>query len=141
MAKFEVKGFDELAKQFSDIGEGAEKAAKNGVYKAASVVANAWRAELKNAIVGPYTGDLYASFGITPIQDKNGVINARIGFDGYDRKGVPNALKANALNSGTSRGQKPTGFAKKAISKSKAKAKQAMSDGFDEKLKELIGGE
>ena len=53
-----------------------------------------------------------------PLQDKNGNTNVKVGFAGYDRKGTPNALKARAMESGTSTQPKKP-FLRPAINKMK----------------------
>ena len=75
------------------------------VYAGAKVVADEIKGGLQWATGESEhsTGDLLDSLGIAPIDtDNRGNINTKVGFDGYDRKGVPNQLKARAMESGTS---------------------------------------
>ena len=86
------------------------------------------------------TGDLAESFGVTPItMDENGDWNAKIGFDGYDRDGVPNQLKARAIESGTSRLIKRP-FVRPAVNATRAKAQAEMKRVIDEEIKKTMGG-
>ena len=81
------------------------------------------------------TGDLLDSLGTTPVGvDKNGVYNAKVGFSGYDRKGVPNALKARAMESGTSRQPKKP-FVRPAVNRAKKRVLEEMGRSIDMDLK------
>jgi HK97 gp10 family phage protein len=81
------------------------------------------------------TGDLLDSFGIAPPgPDKNGNTNTKIGFEGYDSKGTPNALKARAMESGTSSLRKRP-FVRPAVNKMKGKAIDAMGKKLDDEMK------
>ena len=101
--------------------------AKKAIYQGAKVVAD----KISSGIPKD-TGDLEKSFGITPIErDKDGNWNAKIGFDGYDSKGVPNQLKARAIESGTSKIQKRP-FVRPAVNATKTKAVEAMKKIIDE---------
>jgi len=59
--------------------------------------------------------------------------NTKIGFDGYDRKGVPNALKARAMESGTST-QPKRPFVRPAVNRVKKKAIEEMGKTLDIEL-------
>lgn len=66
-----------------------------------------------NGITQEQKDGLLSSFGFAKMQDDGGFINTKCGFDGYNSvktqkypHGQPNALIANAVNSGTSRRQK-----------------------------------
>lgn len=157
---FEVYGFDELAAQFAAVGEAAKPAAIKAVYKAAGVGADAIRKSI-NALPNDSFGHnkyqtgvsdaqkkaLLDGLGITPIGDVNGVINARVGFSGYMKgyptkkypNGLPIPLLANAVESG-SEWRAGHGFVRKAVTSSKAKALQSMSDEFDKEIKKITGG-
>lgn len=84
---------------------------------------------------------LQESMGIASIQeDRNGFVNVKIGFDGYNKvktkrypNGQPNALIARAINSGTSFRTK-TRFVDLAVKKSKNEAIKAMDDSINEDI-------
>lgn len=114
-----VTGIDEEIARLEQMGRKAMPVFREAVYVGAGIVADEVRNRLernlrdrRTAALHPNgriekstepTGDLLDSLGITPVGvDKDGVINAKIGFSGYDRKGVPNQLKARAMESGTS---------------------------------------
>jgi len=151
MAKMTIYGFDELAQKLDKLGNNSINIAKKAVMAAAVPVANEVRKNLIANIKDPgyvgkgdnpwgtkaitSTGDLLESFGITPPDvDKNGYVNTKVGFAGYDRKGVPNALKARAMESGTSTLKKRP-FMRPAINKTRKKALSEMGRVIDEEIK------
>jgi HK97 gp10 family phage protein len=81
------------------------------------------------------------SLGITPIRrDSEGDWSAKIGFDGYDKKGVPNQLKARVMESGSSK-QKKKPFIRPAVNQVKQKATDEMERIVIEETKKIIGGD
>ncbi len=153
MARMVIKGLDEYALKLSKLGAASDKIAKKVVMAGASPVADEIRKNLIANLRDPEyagkgspegfgrakqtisTGDLIESFGIAPpAVDKNGNTNTKIGFSGYDRKGVPNALKARAMESGTSKLKKRP-FVRPAVIKTKKKAIEAMGDELDNQIK------
>ena len=116
MATISFKKGDDYALK-SRLAAQSDEVAKKAIYQGAKVVAD----KISSGIPKD-TGDLEKSFGITPIErDKDGNWNAKIGFDGYDSKGVPNQLKARAIESGTSKIQKRP-FVRPAVNATKTKA-------------------
>lgn len=143
MARMTFKAGDEYAVKLSKLAAGSDAIAKKAIYQGAKIVADRTRLELRRVISqtknSKSTGDLEASLGITPIQrDENGW-NAKIGFDGYDRKGVPNALKARVLESGSSR-QPKRPFVRPAVNATKQKAIEVMNQTVDEEIRKTMGG-
>ncbi len=115
-----------------------EEVAKKAVYEGASIVANEIRNNLENVVSDEATGELLNSLGISPIQrDKVGNFNAKVGFSGYDFKGVPNQLKARVLESGSSK-QKKRPFVRPAISNTKSRVEKAMYRVVDEAVKKIM---
>ena len=90
---------------------------------------------------------LLESLGIAPVDvDRNGFINVKIGFDGYNKvktkkypNGQPNALIARAINSGTSFREK-TRFMDIAVKETKAEAIKAMDESINEDIAEIFEG-
>ena len=154
MAKMTMNGFTELEDKIAKLGTNADGIAKKVVRAGANPVADEIRKNLEANIKDPSfvgkkgmgnmglkgnygkaTGDLLDSLGISPAKiDRNGNINCKVGFEGYDRKGVPNALKARAMESGTSTLRKRP-FIRPAINKTRQKALDEMSARFDEEIK------
>lgn len=152
MAKMTIKSSDEYAKKLSQFGKDSQEVAKRVVMAGANPVADEIRKNLSENLYDPsyvgtgdggifggkrykFTGDLLASFGIAPPSaDGNGNTNTKIGFEGYDRNGVPNALKARAMESGTSMLKKRP-FVRPAVTKMKKKAIEEMGKKLDAELK------
>lgn len=109
----------------TDEGYGTEEAPKSGL-KAAQ------KAGMKK------------SLGIAKMQDRNGFRNVKIGFDGYNTiktkrwpKGQPNQMVARSIERGTSF-LKATPFMKRAVSRAKKPATEAMSEAFIAAMKEYM---
>lgn len=138
MAKFKFEGMDEYITTLGRIGaKQAEKIIKYAVYPGAGLVADAIRSAIEPEHVD--SGDLASSLTLATMRNDNGYINTKIMFDGYDSKGVPNAIKAAALESGTSRGQRGTHFISKAVKSVESRAVEAMSNALDEKIGQIMG--
>lgn len=154
MAKMSINAGEELINRISNLGKNTDKICRQVLKAGANPVADAVRKNLEANIKDPSyagtgtggafgvkknygksSGDLLNALGISPASiDKNGNMNVKIGFAGYDRKGVPNALKARAMESGTSKLRKRP-FVRPAVNKTRQKAKDAMSEKFDELAK------
>lgn len=140
MAKMTIKGTDQLELQLSKLGNMSTKIAKDVVMAGAQPVADEIRKGLQANLQGSkYSkGDLLGSLGITPPGvDSQGNVNVKIGFDGYDSKGVANQLKARVMESGTSKIKKRP-FVRPAVNKSKKRALEAMQKKFDEEIEIII---
>lgn len=153
MARMTVKAPNEISKRLSSLGSNIDKIGKKVVIAGAAPVADEIRKNLEanlkdpayagKGVVGDFgrvkqsesTGDLLNSLGIAPASvDKIGIINTKVGFSGYDRKGIPNALKARAMESGTSHLKKRP-FVRPAVNKSRNKCLKAMEETFNEEVK------
>lgn len=87
---------------------------------------------------------LLNSLGISPSRENKGIIDVKIGFDGYNSqktkkypKGQPNWLIAYGVEKGTSWLEK-TPFMAPAVRNKKAAAEKAMSDALDAAIKQII---
>lgn len=137
MAKMSVSGLDEYIDKLSKLGSKMPEVAKRAVQAGVNPLADEVRKQLEKNLQGSKysTGDLLDSLGVTPVGvDKNGVYNAKVGFSGYDRKGVPNALKARAMESGTSRQPKKP-FMRPAVNRAKKRVLEEMGRSIDMDLK------
>lgn len=138
LARMTIMAGEEYALKLSRLAEASEETAKKAVYAGAGVVADEIRTKLGGVLSKDATGALQASLGITPIdRDSDGVWNAKIGFDGYDKKGVPNQLKARAMESGTSTQPKHP-FVRPAVNASRQKAEAEMARVVDEEIKKQM---
>lgn len=135
MARMTFKAGDEYALMLSRLEAGSDEIAKKAIYQGAKIVADKIKANIPKD-----TGDLAESFGITKIDvDSDGDWNAKLGFDGYDRDGVPNQLKARAIESGTSR-QPKRPFVRPAVNATKKQAQDEMARVIEEETKKIMGG-
>jgi len=128
---------DEFALALSRLATQSGEIAKKAIYEGAKVVADKIKSNLEGVLSPEATGDMLASFGVTPIErDSDGNWNAKIGFDGYDSKGVANQLKARTLESGSSQQQKKP-FVRPAINATKKSAVEKMGQVIDEEIRRL----
>lgn len=137
LARFAFKAGDDYALKLSRLATESDKIAKKAIYEGAKIVANQIKENLEGILSEDATGDLVDSFGITPIaKDDAGNWNAKIGFDGYDREGTPNQLKARALESGTSNQDKRP-FIRPAINKTRRHVIKKMGEVIEDEIKKL----
>lgn len=133
-AKFTYSGFDDYfgkLKTFS-AGSRVESIAKAGLYDGADVMADA----IKEAVPVD-DGDLKASLFIQRFRNVDGTISTEIGFAGYDHDGVPNQMKANILESGTSTRPKHP-FIRPTFNKVKAQAQEAIAKKCQEEIDKIM---
>lgn len=145
MAKFAFKAGDDYALKLSRLAAKSKPIAEKAIYAAAGIVADKMRENLQGVLSGNETGELMDSLGITPIkEDRDGNYNAKVGFDGYGSKrtkkypkGIPNQLKARALESGTSF-QPKRPFVRPAIKATKKNAQEEMERIIDQETKKIM---
>lgn len=128
---------DDFALKLSQFATQSDEIAKKAIFEGAKIVADKVKSNLEG-VLSPYaTGDLVASFGVTPIEkDASGNWNAKIGFDGYGTDGVANQLKARVLESGSSKQQKRP-FVRPAVNATKKQVVDKMGQVIDEEIKKL----
>lgn len=137
MARTTFKAGDDFALKLSRLSTESDRIAKQAIYAGAKVVADEIKSNLEGVLSPEATGELVDSFGITPIsQDRDGNWNAKLGFDGYDRNGIPNQLKARALESGTSKQPKHP-FVRPAVNRTRKTAQAEMARIIDEEINKL----
>lgn len=137
MARMSIKTGDDYMKKLATLGKVSVEISKKVVLAGAHPIADEIKDNLKkNLEDSKYSkGDLIDSFGIAPPDvDKHGNTNTKIGFEGYDSKGVPNALKARAMESGTST-QKKKPFVRPALNKTKGEAILNMRKEYEKQIK------
>lgn len=159
--KFKAEGFDEYIKQLDKIGKKAEGQIKRAVYDGAKVYGEACISAINalpthedghymtggvsiTGVTAKQKQGLIEGFGFAKMENKGGFWHTKAGFDGYNSvktkrfpNGQPNALIANAVNSGTSRRPK-TNFVGNAIRASQSGVIFAMSARFDADMENLI---
>lgn len=154
MATMKWSGIDEYLAKLERIKDPREEI-EEAVYKGASVVADAMRAQINALPVkNQYTPEGERASGITSVQKKGlqdgfGVAkirkdgdfyNAKLGFDGYNGQktkkypqGQPNSVIARSVCSGTSF-RAANDFVGRATRSTKAQAEKAIKDTFEEAL-------
>ncbi len=136
----QVMAPDSLLAQLENLGAGFEDMAKEAVTAGAGILADEVRKNLERNLAGSdySTGDLLDALGVAPARaNPDGTVDAKVGFDqpGYDRKGVPNILKARVMESGSSKQQKCP-FFRPAYNAAKGQVVAAMQQKISEKMKE-----
>lgn len=165
MAKIDFTGIDEYARVLDAIGKESEELIKSAVYKGAALVADEIKKELKNlpieegenglAPIGTaekkLTGvtrrqksDLIDSFGLAPIENRDGYVQTKAGVDGYGSiktanypKGVPNVMLMRSIESGTTFREKTPIF-RKTTNKARKRAQEEMEKEIENGLKEKM---
>lgn len=152
-----IKAGEDWMVRLAKLGEGSGEIAKKALYEASGIVADQIRKNLEDNISSRQsaakrggvplkkqgekrTGDLVQSLGITPMKiDKTGLINVKIGFDGYDSRGIPNQLKARVMESGSST-IAPRPFVAPAVKATKKAAQEAMDRVINEEIEKIMKG-
>lgn len=135
MATFKFEGTDEYIHKITILHEKSANTLKGAVYEGAAVIADVVKAALHEH---DRTGDLASSMALVAMRNDNGFINTKINFADYDRNGVPNAVKAAALESGTSRGQPKLRVISKAANGAKERAEAVMAAKVDEMISKIM---
>ena len=134
MATVKFGGIDKYILRLNTFSARSRATVKMAVYDGAAVVADGVRKELRKH---RRTGALEESLYLAPMKDDNGFIYTEIGFAGTDARGVPNALKANVLEHGSSK-QRKTPVVAPAVRACKAAAIAAMQKRFDAEAETII---
>lgn len=139
MARVTMYAGEDYALKLSKMATNSEEIAKKAIYEGSKIVADKIKSNLEGVLSPEATGELVKSFGVTPIsKNKDGDWNAKIGFDGYDKKGVANQLKARVMESGTSTRKKHP-FVRPAVNATKKRVVQKMGEVIDEELRKIGG--
>ena len=128
------------------------------VYDGAAIVADAVKAEIQALPVddshdkkpkkdGPskeVKDALLEHMGVAPLQDENGFLNVKVGFDGYAGaatpkypNGKPVPMLARAVQSGTSF-MEGHAFVKDAVRKSRKKSEAAMKKRVEQEIEKIM---
>lgn len=137
MAKITFDGLEEYIELLEKMEVKRNSIIKPAVYDGAAIVVKEVKENLRR-VVGPgNTGDLERSIGLATMQDQDGFVHTKLGFDGYDRNHHPNIVKARALESGTSKQQK-TPFIRPAVNKCKDEVVEKMAATVDKQIKKIM---
>lgn len=164
MARISFKGVEDYAEALKKLeftaqgGEMLEKAAKAGGAPVADEIRRRLRVlpeekfqrlpkgETATVVSAHQKEDLLDSLGVTPPQrDRKGFVNVKVGFDGYGSfptraypEGVPNALLARAVESGSSV-RKKTPFVRPAVQATRKEAVDEMDKAIRQELEKIFG--
>ena len=156
MATWKFVGLDELVAEYNRVLNGEKDYIGKAVGAGAGIVADAVKTEIRGLPVNnQYNSGVITSvqkkglidgFGIARLQDDNGYLNVKLGFDGYNGQktkkypnGQPNSVIARSVNSGSSF-RKKNPFVDRATRANKAKCEQVMERTINDEITKLIGG-
>ena len=151
MANIKLKGFEDYERIIQNLEQNTEDIVASSIYEGAKVVADAVKIQINGIRSdGPSEYEkrrrliqirgLKESMGISPMRNDNGFINVKIGFDGYNELGQPNAMIARVFESGTSFSSKQP-FFKRAINQSRKACETKMKLEIDKQIKAITEGE
>lgn len=152
MARSKVVGIDSFVSTLENLGADVEGISKQCVYKGAELIADGIRDAI-GGIPGRDNGGragvtdieregLLEGLGVSTMQSSGGVIDNKIGFDGYNGyktskypNGHPNSMVARSIESGTSFLRK-TPFIAPTVRRLRASVQEAMQAELDEQIKQ-----
>mgnify|MGYP003571258222 CR=1 FL=1 len=132
MATIQFRGIEKYQAAIKKLGTKTEAMCKYAIYDPAGMLLE----EIKRATPID-TGDLRDSLCTTPMKNKDGFIYEQLDFSGYDRKGVPNKLKARSIESGTRTIRKHP-FVRPTVRRFKKLAEFMMEKAIDEYLAQFM---
>jgi hypothetical protein len=159
MAKLQFKGLEEYEAQLLKLRGLTEQMIGEAIYEGAAIVAD----EVKKGIESIPIDDRYAAggtmlhgitqeqkqglldgFGIASMQNENGYLHVKLGFNGYNSmrtknfpNGQPNSMIARSVNSGSSFRQRIP-FVDNAVNSAKSRAEEKMKQKLDEAIEKAI---
>lgn len=155
MAKIEFKGIDEYASFLEELWKDERAIIEAAVYEGAGIVADEIKKGLKGIPVDegigtaehPISGvsrrqkaDIINEFGLAPVENKDGFVNTKAGFDGYGSiktkkypKGQPIAMLVRSVESGTSF-RKKTPVIRPAVNRARKKAQETMQKTIENEI-------
>lgn len=159
MANMKWAGLEEYERQLHQLEDISRECIGEAIYDGAGIIADAVReginaipidngfakeGEMLNGINQLQKDGLLEGFGIAPLQDENGYLHVKLGFNGYNAiktkafpNGQPNSMIARSVNTGSSfRARIP--FVDNAVTANKAAAEDAMKKRFDKALSEAL---
>lgn len=139
MATIKFDGLKEYEAKLSMLSKNLRPICGRVTYEGAKVVADEVRKEMEKLPeeTGVTKRGLQKGFGISNIRDDNGFYNVKLGFDGYNERGVANQLMARILESGTSKTKKHP-FVRPAVNRSRQKCLQEMQETLDEEIEKTM---
>lgn len=145
MATITFPGIEQYEKQLEQIGRQAPKILSGALYDGAGILADAVQEEIKglDRLDPKQREGLSKGLGIASFWEKNGNLQTKIGFEGYNRwktkrwpRGQPNAMIARTTIRGTS-WMMPNRFTDRAARKARERCIKAMQTRMDRELADL----
>lgn len=160
MATMTFRGLKEYELKLSRFGKDIERIAGAAIYQAAGIVADEIKEEidalpvitgygtpehpLPGGVTAAQKAGLRDGMGISPMQNRQGYLNVKIGFDGYNQtktekypEGQPNQLVARGVESGASWKRKRP-FVRPAVNQARKRAENAMSETIDKEIGKIM---
>lgn len=160
MASITFKGFEKYGTVITQLYKETPKILGRVTYEGAGIIADEIRKGItslpivegfgtaENPLPGGVTKTqklgLLDGFGISGLQDDNGFVNVKLGFDEYNGtrtktypQGQPNALVARGVESGTSWKQKHP-FVRPAVTRARKKAEEKMAEVLGYEIAKLM---
>lgn len=159
MATLKWKGLEEYELQLSKLADISRECIGEAIHDGAAVIADAIReginsipvdnrivknGEMLTGISQPQKDGLLEGFGIAPLQDDNGFLNVKCGFNGFNAvktkaypNGQPNSVIARSVNAGSSFRVKIP-FVDNAVNTKKDQAEETIRKKFDEALEKAL---
>ena len=159
VAKLKFKGLEEYEAKLLKLRNVSKEMIGEAIYEGAGIVADAVKSNIESipiddryvtggavlhGITEEQKAGLRDGFGIARMQDDNGYLNVKLGFNGYNSvktknypSGQPNSLIARSVNAGSSfRSRIP--FVDNAVNQSKNAAEQKMKEKFDSAIGKIM---
>lgn len=160
MARITTKGLNDVLTKLKELQDLSRETMGEIIYEGADVMADAIRAEIQalpvttqrfgsgiiKGVTSVQKAGLLDGFGITPMQERNGKYDVKIGFNGYNKQrtkkypsGQPNSVIARSVCSGNSFREK-NNFVGRAIRKHRKDCLEAMREKATEKINQIMEG-
>lgn len=160
MAVIRFKNLEEYELRLSALSKHTQEICGRAIYQGAKIVTDEVRKGIEGLPVirgygtqsNPLPGGVTAAqkeglldgLGITPLAEKDGFYNVKVGFDGYNKtktaqypQGQPNQLVARGAESGTSwKGKSP--FVRPAVTRAKPEAEKKMAEVLDDEINKIM---
>lgn len=160
------KELEDFASRIATVGEATAKICGKTVYEMAKIVADKVRENIdgmhyisdaegirrylndeKTELTYSEKKGLQESFGVSQMQNDNGYLNVKLGFDGYNSvktqtypDGQPNVMIARAIESGSPyRDKNP--FVRRAVNAAKSECMKKANEVFNEEVQKIMNKE
>lgn len=139
MATLKFDGLHEYEEKISQFVRDLDGLLGKATYAGAQIVADEVRRgiEALPEKTGVTKRGLLEGFGISGLQDDNGFRHVKLGFDGYNERGMANQYIARILESGTTRTKKHP-FVRPAVNRTRTQCVETMQHTLDDEIETLM---